>query len=459
MLELFGDGANNLTTLNLVRACALAPGPLTDPADLVRRAEKVVAREYVHWHLYVEGLVHYRAGQYAEAVKSSRQSLSAIPEWNARAINYPVLAMALHHLGKADEARQALASAEKAIDQWTETMFRGPVDSMPIPWIDWIECRLLYREATQLLTGVPPAEDPRLRTIQERARAAIHYGDATAWLDRGRAHALRGEADKAAASFAEALDRLPVDVLGLEHKRSPICTDMVPATEAFAKLLEVRPHDVRLWISRAQSHARKGQWDKATADYGKVVELEPSVAWHWYHLALSHLGAGQPEEYRRVCAAMVARFGEAEDAPVLIRVVYTCLYLPDAVPDPAQLVDVAARAVKGSGSSGLSGAALCRAGKFAEAVPPLEQAMREDRVVCKAWEWLFAALAHQHLGHTEQARRYLTQSRQWMEEADRHEPGVGPGLWIDPYQRVEVHQLYREADGLITATLEKGKTP
>ena len=31
----------------------------------------------------------------------------------------------------------------------------------------------------------------------------------------------------------------------------------------------------------------------------------------------------------------------------------------------------------------------------------------------QAWEWLFAALVHEKLGHREQARRYLDQSRQW----------------------------------------------
>src|SRR5262249_52395557 len=152
--------------------------------------------------------------------------------------------------------------------------------------------------------------------------------NAAAWLERGRVYALRGEVDPAVASFAAALDRLPADVLGPESNRSPrspICTDMVPAAEVFDKLLELRPQDVRLWTSRARSHVRKGEWDQAAADYGKVVELKPGEAWNWYHLALSHLGAGQPEEYRRTCAAMLARFGLSDNA----RVVYTCVYLPN----------------------------------------------------------------------------------------------------------------------------------
>src|SRR5262249_25106125 len=136
------------------------------------------AAEKVHWHLYVAGLAHYRAGQYDQAVERLDESAAIDPNWVSRAINYPALAMAYHRLGKAGEARQALASAEKAIDGWTEAMVQGPVGTMPIPWYDWLECRHYYREAKQLISGSPPPEDPRLRVIQERALAALVSGDA-----------------------------------------------------------------------------------------------------------------------------------------------------------------------------------------------------------------------------------------------------------------------------------------
>ena len=173
----FGDDAGNLATLNVVRACTLAPKPVTDAAGLARRAEQVVASEKVHWHLYVAGLAHYRAGQYDQAVERLRESATMDPNWNARAMNYPALAMAYHRLGKADEAREALASAEKAIDDWTEAMVQDPVGTMPILWYDWLECRHFYHEAKQLLTGLPPPDDPRLRKIHERALVALSAKD------------------------------------------------------------------------------------------------------------------------------------------------------------------------------------------------------------------------------------------------------------------------------------------
>jgi serine/threonine protein kinase len=159
---------------DVVRACVLSPTPVVDPNELVRRAERMNARERAFWTVYIEGLALYRAGRYQQAVERLEESLTMDPTWVARAINYPPLAMAYFRLGNPDEARRSLALAEKAIDDWTDTIVRLPVDStLPIPWYDWVECRLYYREATLLITGSPPADDPRLGLIRQRALAAL----------------------------------------------------------------------------------------------------------------------------------------------------------------------------------------------------------------------------------------------------------------------------------------------
>ena len=156
MLDRFGDRADNTDILNTVLACVLTPEPVIDPADLVRRAQHANAFEKGNWKLYVEGLAHYRAGQYERAVERLREAWNLDPNWPAQAITYPALAMAYHRLGKTDEARQALASAEKAIEGWTEAIVQGPVGAMPIPCLDWLECEHFYREAKQLLTHSTP---------------------------------------------------------------------------------------------------------------------------------------------------------------------------------------------------------------------------------------------------------------------------------------------------------------
>lgn len=124
---------------------------------------------------YVAGLAHYRAGQFAEAVARLRLALDD-RGWRARAIAYPALAMAYHRSGQAEQSREALAHAREAIEQWTAEMGTGPVGRMPILWLDWIEGQLLYREASILMTGFAPADDPRLRAVEQRALAAIETG-------------------------------------------------------------------------------------------------------------------------------------------------------------------------------------------------------------------------------------------------------------------------------------------
>jgi tetratricopeptide (TPR) repeat protein len=165
----------------VVRACVLSPRPVIDPNDLVRRAERMTATDRAHWKVYVEGLALYRAGQYKQAVERFEESLTMDPTWVARAINYAPLAMAYFRLGNLDQARTSLALAEKAIDDWTDFILHAPVDStLPIPWFDWAECRLYYREAKLLITGSPPPDDPRLGMIRQRALAALAGTDEAA---------------------------------------------------------------------------------------------------------------------------------------------------------------------------------------------------------------------------------------------------------------------------------------
>ena len=122
--------------------------------------------------MYITGLAHYRAGEFQQAIERFQEALTD-RRWIAREIIYPTLAMAYHRNGQAEEAREAFATSAKAIDGWTDKMLNGSVGTLPFPWFDWIEVKLLHSEASVLLTGFTPAEDPRIRQIEARAMAAI----------------------------------------------------------------------------------------------------------------------------------------------------------------------------------------------------------------------------------------------------------------------------------------------
>jgi hypothetical protein len=68
--------------------------------------------------------------------------------------------------GQGKRALEALTSAERQINRWTDEMLERPVTTTPIPWLDWIECLYLYREAHTLVKGSALANDPRLRAIE-----------------------------------------------------------------------------------------------------------------------------------------------------------------------------------------------------------------------------------------------------------------------------------------------------
>lgn len=121
---------------------------------------------------YVTGLAHYRAGNFGLAIQRLQQALND-DNWSAAKITYPALAMAFHRNGQAEEARTAFQSSEAALDKWTQEMLKNPVGRMPIPWFDLIEFKLIHAEASVLLTGFTPAEDPRLRELEARALEAI----------------------------------------------------------------------------------------------------------------------------------------------------------------------------------------------------------------------------------------------------------------------------------------------
>ncbi|PAY18848.1 protein kinase [Rhodopirellula sp. SM50] len=128
--------------------------------------------------LYTTAIAMYRAKRYDEAVASLNDALTD-DRWRNMQPVYPALAMAYHRVGDADRAREAFERSQQEIDALTQSMEQGPVGSMPIPWFDWIECQLLHREASILLTGFAPADDPRLREIQQRGRSQIEAGEAS----------------------------------------------------------------------------------------------------------------------------------------------------------------------------------------------------------------------------------------------------------------------------------------
>ena len=67
LVKQFGGSPELKTRLYVVRACVIGLRPVGEPADLVRKAESLVARASVPWHLGLAGRAYLHAGDYEKA--------------------------------------------------------------------------------------------------------------------------------------------------------------------------------------------------------------------------------------------------------------------------------------------------------------------------------------------------------------------------------------------------------
>jgi Flp pilus assembly protein TadD len=195
ILDRFGASNELFVQHALIRAFFLDPGRVRGydwkaaPMDISK-----ILPTYRWVGHYCRGLVHLRAGRYREAVRELRASLAKTGH-PARAMNYLVLAMALHRSGESDAARKELENSRKELGQWTQrALFSRDRLVLWDQWYDWAEFLLNHGEAHRLIERAPPPEDPRQHVLRGRALAAL------------------GRQDQADAEYARAVRLAPDDL-------------------------------------------------------------------------------------------------------------------------------------------------------------------------------------------------------------------------------------------------------
>jgi serine/threonine protein kinase/Tfp pilus assembly protein PilF len=341
----------------------------------------------------------------------------------------------------------------------------------------------------------------RYREAEEESRVALRY-----YPDNVNAHlclgwALRDQAryKEAEAEFREALRVLPHNP-GLHNDLGCFLRDQGRYKEAeaeFREALRVRPDDpethsnlgsalsgqerykeaeaeyreaIRLkpdfevaYGNLGDMFATLGQWEKASADFVKAAECKECKGYAWYCRALLCLGEADDDGYRRICAAMLERYGNADDPGPIDYVTWTCSLAPNSGAEPARLVSLMEKAVAKSPKEHTYvndlGVALYRAGRFEEAAKRLTEAttLNPDPSKHKMLDtWFFLAMAHHRLGHADEARRWLDKAVQATEEALKPPaeppeksvtaPGTTPPTW---HRKLTLQLLGREAKELI----------
>jgi tetratricopeptide (TPR) repeat protein len=157
MLRRFEDSIDPSIAERTAKTCALLPGAVADFERVVNLARRAAVGNEKHvnfrWIALSNGLVHYRAGRYADAVAWLEKAAPSVEGTNRDATVFAVLAMAHFRLGHADQAAAAHDQAQ--------TMLAGkmpdPAKGQPLlggAYHDWYHSQLLFREADALLA--PP---------------------------------------------------------------------------------------------------------------------------------------------------------------------------------------------------------------------------------------------------------------------------------------------------------------
>jgi tetratricopeptide (TPR) repeat protein len=150
-----GPDAPFLPAYQATRLCALAPGALDDPARVVQQGERLLRIDRGPYMQHALGLCYCRAGQYEDGERCFRASLAIVPQWRGNVVNWLGLALACHHRGRPDEARQWLDRAVAWIDKASRLTDQGPEEPLGLNPVDWLACLLLRREVESLLRNEP----------------------------------------------------------------------------------------------------------------------------------------------------------------------------------------------------------------------------------------------------------------------------------------------------------------
>ena len=253
--------------------------------------------------------------------------------------------------------------------------------------------------------GGPPSPDPALRGDP------ILFGPEPA--ARGDAWKERGEWDRAEADYSEAVRARPLK-------------------------LQVRQALARL-------HVERGHLDRAAATLAEGVRLRPDDLVQRSHLGVALLASGDRSGWRSAIAALLDRFGGAGAARTANDVAWACALEPGATADSAVPVRLAEAALRdGPGSSrdvylNTLGAALYRAGRYAEAIRRLQEGIERRGGESVPDDWPFLAMAHRRLGHRDEARR-------WLDRLRAHQPSTAPAQFWDD---LELRLLRSEAESVI----------
>jgi WD40 repeat protein/tetratricopeptide (TPR) repeat protein len=204
------------------------------------------------------------------------------------------------------------------------------------------------------------------------------------------------------------------------------------AVADYTKAIQLDERRGESWRELGRAEAQRGQWKQATEAFAKAIRFGVDDAATWYEHALAQLSAGDEKGYRRTCARMLKKFGDAEDAAARRALSDACVLGPEAVTDFKLLLSRAEKAVLEMPTSvdrrARLGGLLLRAGQWAKAAKVLESCTAIDQP--RPGDMLLLALAYQKAGEKENAKVALGKAAKLKEQAGSPwQERQSEGLW------------------------------
>jgi tetratricopeptide (TPR) repeat protein len=261
--------------------------------------------------------------------------------------------------------------------------------------------------------------------------------DTAILLERARFLAAHSQGPKADDDFARAY------ILG---NREPALLDTISSSESLFRraIAESAGSAAPLWAKRGEFLAKRQLWTEGAADFGEAVRLEPENLAYRRPLILTLLAAGDHTDLRRSRTDMLDRFRMTTDPMIADYVARLSAMAVSEEPNLSETVRLAELAVNGAPEHQKAdllntlGAALYRAGRFAEAVRRLDEGIQRGGRSSEA-DWVFLAMTHHRLGHHDEARRWLEQFRDFS-------PSLDPSAFWD---ELEIRLLRAEAEAVV----------
>jgi len=224
-------------------------------------------------------------------------------------------------------------------------------------------------------------------------------------------------------------DAMELAIITLKHKRQEVAIPFQAgrgrwekAAALYAEALQRGPVAPVIWQRYALVRLRSGD----PTGYRKVCEAMLKTIDHE-----SPAGEAAQAVSR---ASVVGPDAVAVYQPVLALAEFAVKKLPRRSSRPQQLRHELLRTL---------GAALYRAGLTQEAIDRLNEAIAADKGRSVVQDWLFLALAHHHLGHAAEAAQALEKARTLQSKAETSD------LW----DKLEIELLRRETEAVIAGKI------